>query len=225
MAKRKTSSRAAPKKRRAPARQQPSLGAWVGAVVLIVGLIAVISYLNQPSSTKKSSHAWAEAFNAFKTPAVTASKTAPKAKPKPEFEFYTALPEGGLQPVKKSTAVTEIKKPVTVTKVAPAKATTAPVNTTNAKPVTAAPVKVKEQPSKANHYFLQVASFPQQKDANELRAKLLLEAYNANIQKISVNGKDWYRVVVGPYKDPAKLTQAQSELAKLHYKAIVLQTR
>jgi cell division septation protein DedD len=237
MAKRKTHSRSAPAKRRTGGRSKhssgPSLNTWVFAIVLIVGLIAGVSYLNQSSQKGKTAHSWVEAFHALKAPSTpTKTKVAPKSKPKPEFEFYTALPEGGLQPTKAPVAKsTTASNPATVT---PPKATStktpSTATITNKTVVTPAataspPVNNKHIPAQATRYFLQVASFTQYDDANHLRARLLLEAYNANIQKTSVNGKDWYRVVVGPYKDATTLNQAQSNLATLQYKTILLQAK
>jgi cell division protein FtsN len=235
MAKRKASSKSA-NKRRSSSRQtqRPSLAVWVFALVLIVGLIAGMSYLNQPSH-KKSTHPWADVFKSLKKPAsVAKAKTVPKPKPKPEFEFYTALPEGGLQPVKAPVskpvaATSKSATPVPPIKPAPTTTATTPATTVSkmiaTTPAATTSTSTKPVTTKATSYFLQVASFPKFDDANHLRAKLLLEAYNANIQKTSVNGKDWYRVVVGPYNDSASLNQAQNNLAKMHYKTITLQAK
>ncbi len=237
MAKRKVSSKSANKRRPSSRQtQRPSFAVWVFALVLIVGLIAGMSYLNQPAH-KKSTRPWAEAFKSLKKqkPAsTTKTKTAPKPKPKPEFEFYTALPEGGLQPVKapvsKPVAATS-KSATPVPPIKPAPTTTATTPTTTVSkmiattPAATTSTTTKPATTKTSSYFLQVASFPKFDDANHLRAKLLLEAYNANIQKTSINGKDWYRVVVGPYNDSASLNQAQNNLAKMHYKTITLQAK
>lgn len=56
----------------------------------------------------------------------------------------------------------------------------------------------KQQPPKPVAYILQVAAFQQYADADQLKAKLLLQGYMAQADTKPTNG--WYRVWIGPLK-------------------------
>lgn len=65
-----------------------------------------------------------------------------------------------------------------------------------------------------SHYVLQAASFTLHKDADKLRAQLILEGLNSYIEKTKTKGKWWYRVIVGPYTSKEKAQMAQVTLKK-----------
>jgi cell division protein FtsN len=178
--------------------------AWGFAILLIGVLIVGLGYLNQhPKLT--SGKVLKQIFQSH--PAPMAAKP---SQDEPEYDFYTALPKGQLE---------EIATPTTKGATAPAtsttQATTTPTPTATVKP------EPKSVPA-GTQYFLQVASFPAYSDADKLKAQLLMNSYNANIQKTTVNNHDWYRVVVGPYYNLNTLSQAQDALAKMHYSTIRL---
>lgn len=71
----------------------------------------------------------------------------------------------------------------------------------------------KNSAAEANfEYMLQAASFHRKKDAEHLRAELILLNMNADIEQVTVNGKAWHRVLVGPFVSRSKLAQARSTL-------------
>jgi len=75
-------------------------------------------------------------------------------------------------------------------------------------------------------YLLQVASFPKEKDADALKAKLTLEGLDTSIQSFNNNkGETWYRVIVGPFNDQVKMSQAKTTLAQHNITPIVLQKK
>ena len=74
-------------------------------------------------------------------------------------------------------------------------------------------------------YVLQVASFQKATDADTLKAKLILEGLDTNIQPFSNKGETWYRVIVGPFNDQNKMDQAKATLAQHNITPIVLQKK
>ena len=72
-------------------------------------------------------------------------------------------------------------------------------------------------------YILQAAAFQKPQDADALKAKLILEGLDTNIQPFNKNGENWYRVLVGPFTNPAKMAQAKATLAQHNINPIVLQ--
>lgn len=118
-----------------------------------------------------------------------------RKQPPPKFEFYTLLPSS------------KEKIPPAVTMNGNAGPTAPVVSLTKAPPV--------EQLT-----LLQVSSFRQYQDADNLKAKLLLQGFNANIEKLQDDNVTWYRVLVGPFASAAELTQSQQRLKTLHFDSI-----
>ncbi len=75
-------------------------------------------------------------------------------------------------------------------------------------------------------YILQAASFGNFDDADNLKAKLALQGLQAQIQKVSIEGKgDFYRVRLGPYEKLQDLDAANQQLAKMGIKAMPLRVK
>jgi cell division protein FtsN len=71
-------------------------------------------------------------------------------------------------------------------------------------------------------YFLQTGSYPDPKGADEAKAKLALLGFIARVQPITINGKTWNRVRVGPYNSASELETAKKSLADSGISAIAL---
>lgn len=189
--------------RRPSSVQRPSPRAWIFAIALVVIFAGGVGFFDSHRSNNPT--ALIHKILQHTHP------TSESGKP-PEFDFYTALPSGKLTMVPGASTgePTPAVAPTTNQKTLVAPSTTATKPTTSAA---------------STSYFLQVASFPQYADADRLKAQLLLDDFNANTEKSVINGKEWYRVVVGPYGDLKSLNQAQNQLTTLHYQAIKLQTQ
>ena len=62
-------------------------------------------------------------------------------------------------------------------------------------------------------FVLQAGSFRQQKDANRVRAQLILLNLVAHIEKSRArDGSTWHRVIVGPFHSSTKLANARATL-------------
>ncbi|MEL0613898.1 SPOR domain-containing protein [Marinomonas arenicola] len=72
------------------------------------------------------------------------------------------------------------------------------------------------------YYMLQAASFRNSKDADRMRAKLILAGMvDTNVrQTISTkDGKPWYRVVIGPFNDRSKMNHIEDKLVDMRIEA------
>ncbi len=126
-----------------------------------------------------------------------------KNNSQPVFDFYTLLPE--------SEVTVSIADP-------------APVKTPTKKTdkITAAPA-VSAKPTK---YLLQAGSFRSAKDAERLRAQLLLEGLMPKVERVNVGGSEtWHRVQLGPFTDRASLQSAQKVLAGQNIDSLLLQLK
>lgn len=74
-------------------------------------------------------------------------------------------------------------------------------------------------------YMLQAASFKKQAEADSLRAKLILEGMDSSIAEFNNRGEIYHRVMVGPFTDAEKMTQAKKALAAHNISPIVLQKK
>ena len=76
-----------------------------------------------------------------------------------------------------------------------------------------------KQPAKSGapkeSYFLQVGSFPNPADADNLKAKLALMGMEAHVEPANVAGKGvWYRVRLGPYTRVDEINRVRQQLTQ-----------
>ncbi len=76
--------------------------------------------------------------------------------------------------------------------------------------------------SKEYSYILQIASFKNQQDAEELKARIAFSGQIAYIQSIDVNGTEWHRVRVGPFDSSREADKQKRQLEQNGHKALVL---
>lgn len=75
-------------------------------------------------------------------------------------------------------------------------------------------------------YILQVGSFASFEEADQLKAKLALQGLQAQIQKVSIEGKgEYHRVRLGPYRSLEDLDSVNQRLSKLGIKALRLKLK
>lgn len=74
----------------------------------------------------------------------------------------------------------------------------------------AKPVKAKEPVA----YYLQASSFKSIDDAKRMRADLILQGFDVNIESnTNSKGMLWHRVILGPFANRSKMAKARSTLA------------
>jgi cell division protein FtsN len=153
------------------------------------------------------------------------------ASDRPRFDFYKILPgveEPKIEPARKSASpdrsVVEQSKergaekmPAAPTPAAP----TAPPAAADGKLASAEP------PAKAvkagERYWLQAGSFSAQPDAENLKARLALAGWEANVQEGTVPDKGVrYRVRIGPYDNADELNRMKAELARRGFDVAVI---
>ena len=134
-----------------------------------------------------------------------------EAKPKKNYDFYQVLPEAEVViPDAELSAKAKAEQQAQ----AHASPATTPAATTSAStPATAAT---------AGRYILQAGSYPDPKAADEAKAKLALAGFSAQIQPVTINGKTWHRVRVGPYASASDLESAKKSLSDNGISAIAL---
>lgn len=177
--------------------------AWLWVLVgmlLGIGLMALVLVKD-----------WAPLLRRKDLPQPNPQATAPKeseppvaeAKPKKNYDFYQVLPEAEVV-----IPDAELSAKAKAEQQARANATPA---TTSTPPATA-----------PGRYVLQTGSYPDPKAADEAKAKLALAGFVAQVQPVTINGKTWHRVRLGPYPSASELEAAKRSLAENGINAIAL---
>jgi len=76
--------------------------------------------------------------------------------------------------------------------------------------------------SKEYSYILQVGSFKNRADAEELKARIAFSGQIAHIQDIQVNGTQYHRVRVGPFDSSREADKQKRQLEQGGHKPLVL---
>jgi cell division protein FtsN len=168
---------------------------------------------------------WAPMLRKKNLPQPNAEATAPKeseqavadeasrkpAPPKKTFDFYSVLPE---MEVVIPDAELSAKAKAEQARQQAAAAQAQNANAANpAAPATPAA-------EAGGRYVLLAGSYADPKAADEAKAKLALLGVVAKVQSITINGKTWNRVMVGPYANASDTEAAKKALADNGVKAI-----
>lgn len=199
---------------------QKSLPAWVligigvlmglalSVVVLFKDWMPSLRKHNQPQPNADATAAHESEPGVADEAGKPKDKTAP-AIPRQTYDFYSVLPE---MEVVIPDAELSAKARAEAAKQQQA-AAQAQSQATNAMPAIS---------DSGAHYLLQAGSFPDPKEADTLKAKLALLGITAKVQQVTVNGKTWNRVRLGPYPSASALEIAKKTLTDNGINAIAM---
>jgi cell division protein FtsN len=219
----------APATRKASGPQHPMLlGVIIGLLLGIVISLAVALWLNRLANPFVEKNRSVEPLprmggpqatpdNAAKAPDASARGTAApdkgaKAGDRPRFEFYQILPgekEAGPQPAPKLTPA----PPAPVQP--PAKAVEAPRPGSSP----SAP-----KPHAGDVFWLQAGAFSDEKEADNLRAKIALTGLEASVRSAATDKGKLYRVRLGPYQSLDDANRIKATLSQNGVAAAIIRT-
>ncbi len=75
---------------------------------------------------------------------------------------------------------------------------------------------------KPKNQLLQIGSFKNQQDAESIKARVAFSGLSATIMPVAVNGKQWYRVVIGPYDDSRVMDKDKRKLQNNDFEPIII---
>ena len=184
------------------------LGLGLSALILIKDWAPMLRKKNlpqpNPEATAQKESEQAVAEDAGKKP----------APPKKTYDFYSVLPEMEVViPDAELSAKARAEQQRQQQAAAAAQAGTA----ATAPPTTATPAPATEAGAR---YVLLAGSYAEARAADEAKAKLALLGIVAKVQSITINGKTWNRVIVGPYSNASETESAKATLAENGVKAI-----
>ncbi|MBI3172040.1 MAG: SPOR domain-containing protein [Hydrocarboniphaga effusa] len=74
-----------------------------------------------------------------------------------------------------------------------------------------------------NRFMIQVGSFQDRKEAEQQKANLALLGIESRVEQVTIDNKQtWYRVRVGPEKDPERVQNIMARLEENEIKALVM---
>ena len=204
------------KSRQATRGKGKSLPAWVWmAVGMVFGVVLMLVVVGKDWTGMFDRKAMPRADPQATAPGVSDPPLAPAttadAKPKrPTYDFYQVLPE-------KEVVIPDAELS------ARARAEQAAKNAQAQKPATApTPGTTPATASGPSRYMLQAGSFPDVKSADEVKARLALLGFSAQVQTVTVDGKTWNRVRMGPYPTASDLEVAKRTLTDNGVKVIAM---
>lgn len=179
------------------------LGVFIGLIIGILVALLVVWYINRNPAP-------------FRSPTGAATPAGATVKNGPDG---TATSGAGVLPLPGKPGDPPVEKRFQFYDILPGKSepkpTAAPTDKAGAKTA----VKAESKPGPLS---LQVASFQTLKDAENQRIALTLMGHEANIQDVQVNGKQWFRVRIGPVTSFEELNRIKADLAKSGIQAVVV---
>lgn len=147
----------------------------------------------------------------------TGRTSIPNEPTQPRFEFYKLLPDQEVEvPAPEPNLTTPMAKQ-------PTAAAGHRSNAEHPRPQTATAIPRESSPTNAS-YLLQVGSFRNLDDADQLKARLALLGVEASIQNVELadGGGTWHRVRIGPFSDRKRLNTIRKRLQTDNIHAILL---
>lgn len=187
------------------------VGIFVGLVIGALLAVAVAWYVTRavpfkPRDEDKVAETRAPAATAGEAPLPLPGKPGDRPGERPRFEFYKILPGQEAAPA------------------GAAPATAPPLATDPAAQAEAKPQPEKKAPDEV--LYLQVGSFSNPADAENLKAKLALVGLEAQVQQVDVVDRGlMHRVRIGPYRKPDDMNRARTLLAQNGMQAAVVRGR
>ena len=180
------------------------LGVFIGLIIGILIALAVVWFINRTPAPFRAPPTMPDApAGAAKPNGATTGPASLPGKPgdapaEKRFQFYDILPG-------KSEPKPDAKAPAAATTGSPA-----------------AKGDAKADAKASGPLSLQVGSFQTIKDAENMKATLALMGVEPTVQEVQVNGKQWFRVRVGPMMSFEELNRIKTELGKSGIQAVVV---
>ncbi|RTE67236.1 hypothetical protein EH243_03255 [Amphritea opalescens] len=188
---------------------------WVRSFISLLFLVGFGYTLWQLTSVKPDSSATTtSAKPSTQSPAPSTKPVAKAVKPKPTQKAPTNSSSSSQNP---ALPVEEQSERFGFYEILP----DSEVDTANVKPYKSTPKSAKSK----HTYVLQAGSFQSSKDADQLRARLILEGLPSVRTKrvTNSNGSIWYQVLAGPFENRSMLSKAEDRLVRMNIQPLVRQ--
>jgi len=200
------------------------LGVFIGIAVGIALAAAVAFYLMKSGNPYQSATAGKEPARESGRESAKSAKADPAAADKPRFDFYKILP--GIEEPKVQAKAADKPAPDKATverAITPDKFADKAPDKAVAKLDERAPADASRAPKPSERFWLQAGSFAGASDAENLKARLALAGWEAEVQTATLTDKGVrYRVRLGPYDNTDELNRVKGELGKRGFDVAVI---
>ena len=196
------------------------LGLFIGIALGLSLAAGVAFYLMKSGNPYQTA---VPAKEAARDPAKSA-KAEPGAVETPRFDFYRILPGIDEPKVPAKTAEKPAPDKATVERaISPEKSADKPGDKAVAKQDARPPAEAPRAPKSPDRFWLQAGSFAAEPDAENLKARLALAWWEAEVQSATLPDKGVrYRVRLGPYDNTDELNRIKGELGKRGFDVAVI---
>ena len=183
------------------------------AGVVVGGIVMALAYRGMPSlrrtdQPQANPNAVAQRGS---SPGIAASSSAQSSAS--QFDFYKVLPE-------KEVVIPNAELSA-MAKAEQQKAAAA----NNASTSTPAGASASETASSKGTYVLQIGAYPDSGAADAKKAELALQGFTAHVQTITLDGKTWNRVRLGPFATATELQAMQKKLQAAGFQAMPMKEK
>ncbi|SEQ89451.1 Cell division protein FtsN [Nitrosomonas sp. Nm51] len=205
------------------------LGIFIGYTLGIISAIGIWFYLEQAPSPFLTEQQISEHRGVHDNPgnegqdksAESRSENTVKMDEKLQFDFYNILP-GDNEPSMTFETPQTTEQPQITEKPRPAPAPSVALP----QPPPAREKQIQPASAYTETYYLQVGSFRNNADADNLKARLALLGVIASVQSAELSDKGiWYRVRVGPFTQKSRVDQMHHTLRENGIEAQFIKTR
>lgn len=141
----------------------------------------------------------------------------PKEPEKPRYDFFTVLPEMEVVVPEQELQRKAASNPEPVTSVNNNEVASATGNSSTGSAATTA--------RQADRYILQVGSFQNSSEAEQMKAQLAMIGFTASVQTVTVDGKSWHRIRVGPFEGAREAEDMRRMLVDNQFKPLVMKAK
>jgi len=195
------------------------LGMFIGIAVGILLAGALAFYLMRAGNPYQAAAPAKESTRESGRDAAKVAKAEPAAADRPRFDFYKILP--GIEEPKVQGKAADKPAPDKATverAITPDKA-----DKTIAKADERTSAEASRTPKSSERFWLQAGSFAGASDAENLKARLALAGWEAEVQTATLSDKAVrYRVRLGPYDNTDELNRVKGELGKRGFDVAVI---
>ena len=140
--------------------------------------------------------------------------TAPE---KPRYDFFTVLPEMEVVVPEQELQRKAASIPAPIASVSS--------NDTAAAPNSTASTEAKTATAVDDRYVLQVGSFQDSSEAEQMKAQLAMIGFTASVQTVTVDGKSWHRIRVGPVDGARQADEMRRTLVANQFQPLVMRVK
>lgn len=208
------------KRRRAGNKSSSGIPAWfwlLGGIFIGLGVAVVLMFRGYLPDLQDHTPEIDKPVSQSSGSALIESSKKPKEPEKPRYDFFTVLPEMEVVVPEQELQRKAANNPEPAAAVSNnATATTSGTSTTNTAVAAA---------TQTDRYILQVGSFQNSSEAEQMKAQLAMIGFTANVQTVNVDGKSWHRIRVGPFNGAREAEDMRRMLADNQFQPLVMKAK